>query len=99
MDFTPAYIRRDFTYLVPSGSSIRSSVEADRSDVRIATVRGHASTTALVRVIKQAKLVYADDLDPAFDLMRSGNADALASVREVVLALLREAVRLAGSRG
>jgi polar amino acid transport system substrate-binding protein len=69
--------------------------DADRPGIRIATVTGHASTTALVRVLKQAKPVYADDLDPAFELLRAGGADAFASVREVVL---RYAARLPGSR-
>jgi len=95
VDFTPPYIRRDFTYLVSSNSSIRSSLDADRSDVRIVAVRGHASTTALVRVIKQATPVYADDLDPAFEVLRTGGADAFASVREV---LLRYSEQLPGSR-
>jgi polar amino acid transport system substrate-binding protein len=95
VDFTPPYIRRDFTYLVPANSSVRGVDDADRPGIRIATVTGHASTTALVRVLKQAKPVYADDLDPAFELLRAGGADALASVREVVL---RYAARLPGSR-
>jgi polar amino acid transport system substrate-binding protein len=94
VDFTPAYIRRDFTYLVPAGSSIRSAVDADRPEVRIAAVRGHASTAALVRVIKQAKPVYAEDFDPAIDLLRAGAADAFASVRET---LFRYSTQLSGS--
>jgi ABC-type amino acid transport substrate-binding protein len=67
VDFTPPYIRRDFTYLVPANSSVRGVDDADRPGIRIATVTGHASRTALVRVLKQAKPVYADDLDPAFE--------------------------------
>ena len=70
---------------MPAGSSIRSAADADRPGVRIAAVRGHASTTALVRVLKQASPVYAEDLDPAVDLLRTERADAFASVREVVL--------------
>jgi polar amino acid transport system substrate-binding protein len=95
VDFTPPCIQRDFTYLVPTGSSIRSAADADRPGVRIAAVRGHASTTALVRIIKHANPVYAEDLDPAFELLRAGTADALASVREVVL---RYSTKLPGSQ-
>lgn len=95
VDFTPPYIRRDFTYLVPAGSVVRSAADADRPGVRIVAVRGHASTTALVRVLKQTTPVYTEDLDPAFDLLRTGGADALASVREVVL---RYSTQLHGSR-
>ena len=85
VDFTPPFIRRDFTYLVPSGSSIRSAADADRPGVRIAAARGHASTAALLRVLKQTKPLLAEDIEPAFDLLRTGGADAFASVREVVL--------------
>jgi ABC-type amino acid transport substrate-binding protein len=38
VDFTPPYIRRDFTYLVPANSSVRGVDDADRPGIRIATV-------------------------------------------------------------
>jgi polar amino acid transport system substrate-binding protein len=95
IDFTPAFVRSDFTYLVPSGSLMRSAADVDRPAVRIAAVRGHASTAALVRVIKQAQPVYADTYDPTFELLRSGNADAFASIREM---LLQYSAQLPGSR-
>ena len=95
VDFTPPFIRRDFTYLVPAGSSIRSAADADRSGVRIVAARGHASTAALVRALKQTKPVLAEDVEPAFELLRTGGADAFASVREVVL---RYSAQLPGSR-
>jgi polar amino acid transport system substrate-binding protein len=85
VDFTPPFIRRDFTYLVPRGSSIRSAADADRPGIRIVAARGHASTAALIRVLKQTKPLVAGDNDPAFDLLRTGGADAFASVREMVL--------------
>lgn len=95
VDFTPAFVRSDFTYLVPAGSSMRSAADLDRPGVRIAAVRGHASTAALLRIIKQAQPVYADTFDPTFELLRSGNADAFASIREI---LLQYSARLRGSR-
>ena len=95
VDFTPAFVRSDFTYLVPAGSSIRSAAEVDRPGIRIAAVRGHASTAALVRIIKQAQPVYAEHYYPTFELLRSGNADAFASIREM---LLQYSAQLPGSR-
>ena len=95
VDFAPGFVRSDFTYLVPAGSPIRSAVEVDRRGIRIAAVRGHASTAALVRIIKQAQPVYADTYDPTFELLRSGNADAFASIREM---LLQYSAQLPGSR-
>jgi polar amino acid transport system substrate-binding protein len=95
VDFTPAFVRSDFTYLVPASSPIRGAAEVDRPGMRIAAVRGHASTAALVRIIKQAQPVYADTYDPTFELLRSGNADAFASIREM---LLQYSGQLPGSR-
>lgn len=95
VDFTPAFVRSDFTYLVPAGSPLRSAADVDRSGVRIAAVRGHASTIALQRLIKQAQPAYADAFEPALELLRSGNADAFASIREI---LVQYSSQLPGSR-
>ena len=79
----------DYTYLVPAGSSIRSVDDADRPGVRVAAVRNDASTLVLSRILKQAKLVYPKDptldLLRTFELLATGNADAMASSRPVLL--------------
>jgi polar amino acid transport system substrate-binding protein len=95
VNFTPAFVRSDFTYLVPPGSPLRSAADVDRPGIRVAAVRGHASTIALVRLLKHAEPVYAGTYDPTFDLLRSGNADAFASIREM---LIQYSTRLPGSR-
>ena len=95
VDFTPAFVRSDFTYLVPPGSSLKTAADVDRPGIRIAVVRGHASTISLVRIIKQAQPVYADTYDPTFALLRSGQADAFASIREM---LIQYSTQLPGSR-
>src|SRR5215207_2898825 len=95
VNFTPAFVRSDFTYLVPPGSPLRGAADVDRPGVRVAAVRGHASTIALVRLLKQAQPVYAETYDPTFELLRSGNADAFASIREM---LIQYSAQLPGSR-
>ena len=89
------FMQLEFTYLVPAGSSIRSVGDVDRAGVRIAAVNSHLSTVALVGVVKHATLVYAETPDPTFDLLRTGKADAMASIRS---ALLEYSPRLPGSR-
>jgi putative transposase len=37
------------------------------------------------RIIKQAQPVYADEYEPTFELLRTGNAEAFASIREMLL--------------
>ena len=90
VDFTPPFVRSDFTYLLPANSSLQTAADVDRSGVR-----GHASTIALLRVIKQASPVYAESYETAVDLVRSGKADAFASIREM---LMQYSAELPGSR-
>ena len=93
--FSPPILQLDYTFLVPGASSIQRMSDVDRPGVRIAAVRDHASTLTLSRMLKHAQLVYAATPDPAFELLRSGQADAFASIRGVLLAY---SANLAGSR-
>jgi polar amino acid transport system substrate-binding protein len=93
--FTPPYIQIPFTYMVPANSSIRSIADADKAGVRIAAVRSHASTQALSRILKRAEMIAVEIPDDAFELMRTGRADAWASPRPP---LLEYATRLPGAR-
>jgi polar amino acid transport system substrate-binding protein len=94
-DFSSPYMQFEYTLLLPAGSSIRSVADADRTGVRIAAVRNHASTITLSGVLKQAELVYAETPDPTFELLRDGHANAMASTRPV---LQEYSTRLPGSR-
>lgn len=94
-DFSPPIFQFDFTLLVSAGSPIRSFADADRPEVRIAAVRNHASTIELSRLLKQAELVYAETPDPTFDLLRTGQAGAMASARPT---LLEYSTKLPGTR-
>jgi polar amino acid transport system substrate-binding protein len=84
--FSPPFIEVDYTYLVPPDSSIRSAADANRPAVRIAVVRGHASTLTLGRIRKLADLVSVDTPESAFDLFCTGRVDAWASIRPALLA-------------
>jgi polar amino acid transport system substrate-binding protein len=86
VDFSPPILQLDYTFLVPTGSSIEHVADADRPGVRIAVVRDHASTLTLSRLFKHAQLIYGPTPDPTFELLRTGQADAFASVRPVLLA-------------
>jgi polar amino acid transport system substrate-binding protein len=93
--FTPPYIMVPFTMMVPANSTVRSIAEIDKPGIRIAAVRNHASTLALRRLVKQATIVDVEIPDEAFELVRSGRADAWASPRPP---LLEYAPKLAGAR-
>src|SRR5262249_16469113 len=93
--FSPPVIELDYSVLVPPGSSIRGFADADQPAIRIAVVRGHASTLALSRLLKHARLVDAETPDATFDLLVTGQAEAMASVAYVLQAY---STRLPGSR-
>ena len=95
VDFSPPILQLDYTFLVPAASSIQRIADVDRPGVRIAVVSDHASTLTLSRILKHAQLVYAATPDPTFELLRSGQVDAFASVRGVLLAY---SAKLPGSR-
>ncbi len=95
VDYSTGLIEADYTLVVPAGSSVHSVADADRPGVRIAVVRDHASTLTLERILKHATLVYEDLPNATFELMRSGKADMMASLHEIVL---RYAAKIPGSR-
>jgi polar amino acid transport system substrate-binding protein len=94
-DFSNPVFQFDYTLMVPAGSPIAQVTDADRSGVRIAAVRNHASTNELVPKIKQAEFVYAETPEQTFALVRDGKADVMASTR---LVLLEFSTKLAGAR-
>jgi polar amino acid transport system substrate-binding protein len=81
-DFSFPFIQSEYTFLVPAGSAIRRASDADRAGVRIAAVRGHASTATLTSVIKQAEVVMEEGERATFELLRTGSVHTLASTRQ-----------------
>lgn len=95
VDFSNPYLRSDFTYLVPAGSSIRTVADADQPGIRIAVPRGDGSDLYLTRTLKRAQLIRADSHAAALELVRTGGADAKSSPRPVLMA---ESSGLPGSK-
>jgi polar amino acid transport system substrate-binding protein len=95
LDFAPPHMVVDLTYLVAPGSNIRSVADADQPGVRIAAARGAATALFLERTLKAATVTPAENEPAAFELLRTGHADALAQNRFLLLGL---AERLAGAR-
>ena len=95
VDYATPHIMVPFTYLVPANSAIRAIADADKPGVRIAVVRNHASTHALEHIVKHATLIGVTIPDEAFELVRSGKADAYASPRPPIQEYAKQ---LPGSR-
>jgi polar amino acid transport system substrate-binding protein len=95
VDFTPPYLKADFTLLVPEDSSVASINDADKGGTRIAVVRNHAMESALKGKLNSAERILAETPDAAFALLRNRDADVLAGIRP---GLLKYAALLPGSR-
>ena len=95
VDFSPPYLRADYTFLVPASSSVRSMAELDRTGTRVAVVRNHRMDSVLRGQLHEAESVYTETPDESFDKLRCGVVDAAAGIRP---GLLRYAARLEGSR-
>jgi polar amino acid transport system substrate-binding protein len=93
VDFSPGFIRADFSFLVPAASAVRAIADAD--GLRIAIVRRHLMDTAFRGQLMRAERVYADTPDGAFALFRGGQADLLAGIRP---GLIKYAAQWPGTR-
>jgi polar amino acid transport system substrate-binding protein len=81
IDFSPAYVEIEATYLLPPGSAIKSVEEVDRKGVRIIVPEKAAYDLYLVRSLKNAELLHAKGADNAFKQFVADKIDALAGLR------------------
>jgi len=95
IDFTAAYLEIEATYLVPAGSPLRAVADVDRAGVRVAAPSKANYELFLRRHLTQATLVSPQGGDAAFELLKSGKADALAGLKQALIGL---AEKLPGSR-
>ncbi len=95
IDFTPAYVEIESTYLVSAGSPIGAIEDVDREGVRIAVSARSAYCLWLERNLENAELVQVNGIDASYDLFVGGGFDALAGLRP---RLVEDAAKLPGSR-
>ncbi len=95
MSFTAAYLEIEATYLVPGISPLRTAAEVDREGVRVAAPARANYELYLRRNLKRAKLVSVQGGDAAFNLLATGQVEALAGLQQ---GLIGQAEKLPGSR-
>jgi polar amino acid transport system substrate-binding protein len=93
--FTPAYAEIEATYLVPSGSSVKTIEDVDSAGVQIAVTARTAYGLWLDRNTKHAELIRSETLDSAYEQFAKDKLSALAGLRP---RLLSELERLPGAR-
>lgn len=95
MSFTAAYLEIEATYLVPGASPLRTAAEVDREGVRVAAPARANYELYLSRNLKAARLVTTESNDAAFNLLATGQVEALAGLTQ---ALHDRLPQLPGSR-
>ncbi len=80
--FSPPYAFVTATYLVPARSDVRYAADVDVSGRRIATARDAAYTKEIERQLKNATIVYAESPSAAVDMLKAGDCDAAAGLRQ-----------------
>jgi polar amino acid transport system substrate-binding protein len=93
--FTAAYAEIEATYLVPSGSPIKTIADVDHPGIRISVSARSAYDLWLTRNIKHAELVRADGLDGSYELFAREKLEVLSGLRT---RLIEDAEKLPGSR-
>ncbi len=95
ISFTAAYLEIEATYLVPSGSPLRTIADVDRDGVRVVTTAKAAYDLYLQRNLKHASLHHAATADAVFKMFVAEKMDALAGLKP---RLVTDRDNLPGSR-
>jgi polar amino acid transport system substrate-binding protein len=95
IEFSPAYVEIEATYLVPAGSPLKTIAEVDRPGVKIAVTARSAYDLWLARNIEHAEVHRANGGEATFKMFVDDKMDALAGLRP---GLLGEVQKLPGAR-
>jgi len=78
VDFGPAYVMAESTYLVTAASGITTLAEVDRPGVRVVGIANTTTIRSAARTLKSTGVTAATSVDEAMAMMRGGRADAFA---------------------
>jgi len=80
-DFTALHLQMEFGYLVPGGSAIAKIADVDRPGMKVAVQEKSQPEVFLSRILKHAVIVRASSLAGTLELLKSGSADAIFSIK------------------
>jgi polar amino acid transport system substrate-binding protein len=88
IDFGPAYIEYETTFLVPGNSSIRTLADVDRSGIRVIAPEPSAIATTIRQAFKNVKLVgvpiATNSAQRVVEMLRNGDADAYTNLTHLL---------------
>jgi polar amino acid transport system substrate-binding protein len=87
IDFGPAFMEMEMTLIVPDGSSIQDHADADQPGRRIVAYERTAVEEMLLKRMTRATIVRVPIFGyrQAFELLKSGQADAFADLRDALM--------------
>ena len=94
-DFTALHLEVEFGYLIPGGSSMSTMADVDRPGIRVAVQEKSQPDIFLSRTLKNAVVVRASSLAETLEMLKSGRADAIFSIKP---SLFEVSDQLPGSR-
>jgi polar amino acid transport system substrate-binding protein len=86
IEFTNGYVNIEGTYMVPKESPLHDVADFDREGMKIAVGLKTAYDLFLTRALKHAQIVRAESSLAAIDLYLKGGLDAVAGVRQPLVA-------------
>lgn len=94
-DFTAPYLEVEFGYLVPADSPIAAVADVDRPGIRVAVQERSGPEAFASRALKNATIVRGPDYAAAVEMLKSGKADVIFSIKPILFGL---SDRVPGSR-
>ena len=94
-DFSALHMEIEFGYLIPGGSSISTMADVDRPEIRVAVQEKSQPDIFVSRTLKNAVVVRASSLAGTLEMLKSGRADAIFSIKPSLFAVSNQ---LPGSR-
>ena len=82
-DYAPLHLQVEFGYLVPEQSSLKKLEDVDRPGIRVAAQDKTLPAVFLSNNLKQGKVILAASNPATFDLLKSGEADAVFSLSQI----------------
>lgn len=95
LDFTATHLEVEFGYLIPGGSSISTMADVDRPGIRVALQERSGPDIFFSPILKNVVVVRASSNPATLDLLKSGRADVMGSIKPILFELSSQ---LPGSR-
>ena len=89
-DFAKSHLEVEFGYLIPAGSRIATMADVDRPGVRVALQERSGPDVFFTPLLKNVVVVRAPSNPATLDLLKSGKADVMGSIKPILFELAKQ---------